>query len=122
VWQAVDELGVQRIGHGCTAARDAELLRRLARDRIAVEVCLSSNYHTGAVKQGEPHPLLAFLEAGVPVSLCCDNSTVSRTSSLEESAVAAGLLGLEAVEAIHRGACEQTFIRPETSLPSGTVD
>ena len=38
VWQAVDELGVDRIGHGCAAARDAELLKRLARDKIAVEV------------------------------------------------------------------------------------
>src|SRR5512143_31332 len=74
VWRAVDELGVQRIGHGCAAARDEELLRRLARDRIAVEVCLSSNYHTGAVKSGERHPLHAFLEKGVPVALCCDNS------------------------------------------------
>ena len=37
--------------------------------------------------------LHAFLEAGVPVALCCDNSTVSRTNALEESALAAALLG-----------------------------
>ena len=37
VWQAVDTLGVERIGHGCVAVRDRELLRRLARDRILVE-------------------------------------------------------------------------------------
>jgi adenosine deaminase len=116
VWQAVDELGVERIGHGCSAAHDPELLRRLARDRIAVEVCLSSNYHTGAVRRGERHPLHAFLEAGVPVALCCDNSTVSRTDALEESALAAALLGVDAVESIHREAQRHTFIRPETSL------
>src|SRR5512136_3377357 len=63
VWQAVDELGVERVGHACAAARDPELLRRLARDRIAVEVCQSSNYHTGAVRRGEPHPLRVLLEA-----------------------------------------------------------
>ena len=57
VWQAVDELGVDRIGHGCAAAQDPELVKRLARDKIAVEVCLSSNYHTGAVKRGARHPL-----------------------------------------------------------------
>jgi len=116
VWQAVDALGVERIGHGCSAARDPELLRRLARDRIAVEVCLSSNYHTGAVRRGERHPLHAFLEAGVPVALCCDNSTVSRTNALEESALAAALLGVDAVESIHREAQRHTFIRPETAL------
>ena len=56
VWQAVDELGVERIGHGCSAARDPELLKRLARDKILVECCLSSNYHTGAVKRGDAPP------------------------------------------------------------------
>jgi adenosine deaminase len=117
VWQALDELGVNRIGHGCTAVRDGALLRRLARDRIGVEVCISSNYHTGAVRQGERHPLAAFLEAGVPVALCCDNSTVSRTSALRESLLAAEQVGAEAVEAIHRQAGALSFVRPQTSLP-----
>jgi adenosine deaminase len=116
VWQAVDELGVRRVGHGCAAAREPALLRRLAKDRIAVEVCLSSNYHTGAVKRSEPHPLHAFLEAGVPVALCCDNSTVSRTSSLLEARLAAADIGVDAVESIHRDAEAYTFIRPETAL------
>jgi adenosine deaminase len=120
VWQAVDELGVDRVGHGCAAVRDPELLRRLARDGIAVEVCLSSNYHTGAVGRGEAHPLATFLEAGVPVSLCCDNSTVSRTDALRESVLAASQVGVEAVETIHRGAEAHTFIRPETALAAGT--
>jgi adenosine deaminase len=118
VWQAVDELGVDRVGHGCAAAADRELLRRLARDRIAVEVCLSSNYHTGSVAPEAPHPVHAFLEAGVPVALCCDNSTVSRTNAFEEALLAAGQLGTAAVEAIHDAARQHTFIRPETALRS----
>jgi len=116
VWQAVDELGAQRIGHGCSAVTDKELLRRLARDRILVECCLTSNYHTGAVKRGERHPIHAFLEAGVPVALCCDNSTVSRTSQHLEGLRAAEELGVATVERIHREALSHTFIRPEESL------
>ena len=116
VWQAVDELGAQRIGHGCAAADDPELLRRLARDRINVECCLSSNYHTGAVKKDVPHPIHRFLEAGVPVSLCCDNTTVSRTDQVRESVQAAEAVGLEAVEAIHAEADNYSFIRPELAL------
>jgi adenosine deaminase len=116
VWQAVDELGATRIGHGCSAAADPELLRRLARDRILVECCLSSNYHTGAVGLGAPHPIVAFLEAGVPVAICCDNTTVSRTDQVRESARAAAQIGLRAVETIHRTAQAFTFIRPETAL------
>ncbi len=116
VWQAIEELGVQRIGHGCTAATDPELLKRLATDRIVVECCLSSNYHTGAVKRGSRHPIHAFLEAGVPVVLCCDNTTVSRTNQVTESLLAAEAVGIETVEAIHRGAGEHSFIRPDRAL------
>jgi len=116
VWQAVDELGVERIGHGCAAVGDRDLVRRLARDRIAVEVCLSSNYHTGAVRRTERHPFAAFLEAGVPVSLCCDNSTVSRTDSTKESLLAVAQVGVETVASIHRDAESHSFIRPEAAL------
>ncbi|HET8648311.1 MAG TPA: adenosine deaminase [Vicinamibacteria bacterium] len=116
VWEAVDELGAERIGHGCAAVEDPELMRRLARDRILVECCLSSNYHTGAVRQGAPHPILAFMEAGVPVAICCDNTTVSRTDQVKESAAAAAQIGLDAVVAVHRSAMDHTFIRPDTAL------
>ncbi len=119
VWQAVDVLGASRIGHGCSAVGDKELMRRLARDKILVECCISSNEHTGAVKHGARHPIHDFLEAGVPVAVCCDNSTVSKTDPLKESLKAADLLGLDAVEVIHRNADAFSFIRPETALPDG---
>jgi len=122
VWQAIDELGAERIGHGCSAASDPELLKRLARDQVLVECCLSSNYDSGAVKRGARHPILAFLEAGVPVAICCDNSTVSRTDALRESALLARELGVEAVARIHADAEAKSFIRPETALPAGLGD
>ena len=61
----------------------------MARDGIVVECCLSSNEDTGAVKRGTRHPIHRFLEAGVPVALCCDNTTVSRTDQQRESVKAA---------------------------------
>lgn len=119
VWQAVDELGARRIGHGCSAVSDPALLRRLARDRILVECCLSSNRHTGAVGKAERHPIYGLLEAGVPVAICCDNSTVSRTDSTRESLQVAREAGLEAVETVHREAEAYTFIRTDTALGAG---
>jgi len=116
VWEAVDRLGAQRLGHGCAAVGDPELLRRLARDKIVVECCLSSNYHTGAIKRGAPHPIQRFLDAGVPVAICCDNTTVSRTDQVRESLQAAEQIGIEAVEQIHRAAAAHTFIKPELAL------
>jgi adenosine deaminase len=116
VWQALDELGAERIGHGCSAATDKELMRRLAKDRIVVECCPSSNYDTGAVKRGTRHPIFTFLEAGVPVAVCCDNSTVSCTDQVKESLFVANEIGVDAVERLHREAQAFSFIRPETAL------
>lgn len=116
VWQAIDELGAQRVGHGCAAVEDKDLLRRLARDKILVECCLSSNEHTGAVPRNRRHPIHALLEAGVPVAVCCDNSTVSHTDQLRESLRVAGEVGVVAVEDVHRSAAQWSFIKPESSL------
>jgi len=113
VWQAIDELGAERIGHGCTAVADRVLLRRLARDRICVECCPSSNYQTGAVPKGTPHPILRFLEAGVPVALCTDNTVVSATDQDREAARIAPQLGrgaLATLRRIHREASGFSFI------------
>ena len=52
----------------------------------------------------------------MPVALCCDNSTVSRTDSQHESVLAASQVGVEVVERIHREAEAHTFIRPENAL------
>jgi adenosine deaminase len=122
VWEAIDELGATRVGHGCSAAQDPELMRRLARDRILVECCVSSNYDTGAVKRGSRHPIHAFLEAGVPVAVCSDNTTVSRTDQVKESVRVAKAVGIDALEQIHHGAEEFSFIRPETALSEGDDD
>ena len=58
VWEAVDELGATRIGHGCAAASDPDLVRRLAKDRILVECCLSSNdaHRRGQARRAPSHP------------------------------------------------------------------
>ncbi len=113
VWEAIDELGAQRIGHGCSAITDRALLRRLAKDRICVECCPSSNYQTGAVARGAPHPILRFLDAGVPVALCTDNTVVSGTDQDLEAARLAPQLGrgaLATLRRIHREAAGFSFI------------
>lgn len=122
VRQALDELGATRIGHGCSVVSDRGLLARLARERVLVECCLTSNQHTGAVKPGQAPPVHALLEAGVPVAVCCDNTTVSRTDQQRESELLAEQLGVEAVAEIHRRADEHSFIRPETAIAEEGID
>jgi adenosine deaminase len=113
VWEAIDDLGATRIGHGCSAVHDEELMRRMARDGVVVECCPTSNYQTGAVPEGQPHPILTFLERGIPVVICTDNTVVSRTSQNRETAQVAQWLGqdgLERVRGIHGAAARHSFI------------
>jgi hypothetical protein len=58
----------------------------------------------------------------VPVAICCDNSTVSRTDQALESVRAAELVGADVVEQIHRAADAYSFIRPDRSLKDGDGD
>jgi len=116
IWEAIDLLGADRIGHGCSAVHDRALLRRLARDRILVECCLTSNYQTGATKRGTPHPIYTFLDRGIPVAVCTDNTTVSGTDQTRENHLLLDRLTLKEIEAIHREAARYSFIRKAPSF------
>jgi adenosine deaminase len=90
---AVEVLGADRIGHGVSAASDPGIMSLLAVRGIAVEICLSSNLHTGAVGSLAEHPLRVLAEAGVPVTLATDNRFFSNTSLSREYALAGEELG-----------------------------
>ncbi len=111
IWEALDELGADRIGHGCSAVHDRTLMKRLAKDGILVECCPTSNYQTGAVARGESHPVFAFLEAGIPIAICTDNTTVSGTDAVRENAYLLERLSVKEIEAVHREAGERSFVR-----------
>jgi adenosine deaminase len=112
IWEAIENLGPERIGHGTSAARDRELVRRLARDGTYVEVCLSSNLQTGAIARLSDHPLAIFLEAGVNVALCTDNPTVSDTTLGREYELAMATFALDeqAVGDLASMSCRGTFL------------
>jgi adenosine deaminase len=90
VTAAVEVLGAARIGHGVSAASDQDVMSLLAERNVTVEVCLSSNVHTGAVGSVEEHPFLILAEAGVPVALATDNTFFSSTTLSREYELAAG--------------------------------
>ncbi len=49
IWQAIRELGAERIGHGVKAVEDPALMDYLAEHRIGIESCLTSNVQTSTV-------------------------------------------------------------------------
>lgn len=78
--EAVEIAGARRIGHGVDIAYEdgaAELLKRMADERIAVEINLTSNEVILGVK-GSEHPLRMYLAARVPVVLSTDSAGTLR--------------------------------------------
>ena len=69
----LDDLHADRIGHGVTAAADAELTKRLAAGKITLEVCPASNVALGVAPDAAAVPLDALLGDGVPVALGADD-------------------------------------------------
>ncbi|MFI5496174.1 adenosine deaminase [Actinoplanes sp. NPDC051859] len=96
IWDALRDLGAERIGHGIAAAQDPQLMAYLADHRITLEVCPTSNVRTRAVASIEEHPLPALVAAGVPVTINSDDPPMFGTTLEEEYAVAAHLLDLDA--------------------------
>ena len=117
--EAVETAGASRIGHGVDIVHEngAEaLLKRMARDRIAVEINLTSNDVILGVK-GADHPLSLYRKAGVPVVLSTDDEGVSRIDMTNEylrGAVEQGL-GYADLKAMARASLEYAFL-PGKSL------
>jgi adenosine deaminase len=94
VWDALEHLGAERIGHGITSAHDPRLLEHLAQREIPLEVCPTSNVCTRSVPSLAEHPLPALVEAGVPVTINSDDPPMFSTTLNREYLVAAELLSL----------------------------
>lgn len=112
IWDALNELRAERIGHGTSAARDPKLLAHLAERRIALEVCPTSNIATRAVRTLGEHPIKEFVEAGVLVTVNSDDPPMFGTDLNTEYAVAARLLDLDeqGVAALAKNAVEASFL------------
>jgi adenosine deaminase/aminodeoxyfutalosine deaminase len=109
---AVELLGAERIGHGLTAIRDADVMALLRDRRIPVEVCPSSNVSTGLIARFEDHPLPAFLAQGLMVTLNSDDPAMFGTSLEAEFMHAARCFGLsrEALTGLCRNAVDASFL------------
>ncbi len=112
VREAVEVHGAKRIGHGTRAARDLKLLDDLAFRGVSIEVCLTSNAQTGAVRSVAEHPLPKFLDRGIPATLNTDDPAVSGITLTHEYGVAMEALGFELpdLEGLGRNAARVAFL------------
>lgn len=104
IWEAIQYCGAERLGHGVRIIDDIKAtpdgnyeLGRLAsyvRDRrIPLEVCPTSNLHTGAAESLAEHPIGVLTELSFRVTMNTDNRLMSATSMSNEFATTAEAFG-----------------------------
>jgi adenosine deaminase len=105
IWQAIQYCGAHRIGHGTRLIDDiavadgkvvklGDLAQYVLDKRIPLEICLTSNVHTGATPKVSAHPFGILFQEKFRVTLNTDNRLMSKTSMTREFEVARDHFGL----------------------------
>lgn len=91
---ALDHLGARRIMHGVLAIHDLNVVERLAREKVCLDVCPSSNLLLSVFPSSQQHPLADLLAAGVPCSLNSDDPLLFGPDLLDEFVLCHQEMGL----------------------------
>jgi adenosine deaminase len=123
VADALDQ-GAERLGHGVRVVEDlaadgapGPVARRVLAGDVCLEVCPTSNVHTGVSADVASHPFDRLRRAGFRVTVSTDNrlmSGVTATSELAAVSEAFGY-GLDDVEALTLTAAEAAFLDDRTA-------
>jgi adenosine deaminase len=115
VREAVELLGAERVGHGVHAAEDLEVIDLLRRRNVALEMCPTSNIQTGAVRMLGYHPLRAFHNIGLKVTINTDDPSVSNTTlTMEYMTAIVGIeMRLRDIQEMILNSAEAAFLPPE---------
>ncbi len=86
VWETLRNFEPTRLGHGVRSIEDPELIKYLIENKIHLEVCPTSNLHTGVYDRIEDHPANRIFKSGVSMGISTDGRTISNVTLEEEYA------------------------------------
>ena len=104
IWEAIQFCGAERLGHGVRIVDDIDVsddgpphlghLASFVRDRrIPLELCPTSNVHTGAVANVASHPIGLLRDLGFRITVNTDNRLMSGVSMTSEMAAVGEAFG-----------------------------
>jgi len=73
VWEALDDLHIDRIDHGNRSLEDPKLVKRLAEEGMCLTVCPLSNLKLCVIDDMKNHPIPAMLAAGLKPCINADD-------------------------------------------------
>jgi aminodeoxyfutalosine deaminase len=117
IWGALN-LHAERIGHGFTAAQDADLIEELAYRQIPLEICMTSNLRTGVCKVIGEHPVKSYFDQGVMITLNSDDPALFGTTLLHEYQIAQETFAFtdEHLRELARNSFEASFLPAEKKI------
>lgn len=84
IWNALEQLNIERIGHGVRCLEDGALVQTLADLQIPLEVSPHSNYCLGIVDRHQPHPIRQLVDAGLFCTVNSDDPPMFKTNLVNE--------------------------------------
>jgi adenosine deaminase len=93
VWDAIELLGAERIDHGVRAIEDHELIETLAKRKIPLGICPTSNVVGRLYGSVKDHPIERLRQSGVPVSVNTDDPAYLGVTLVDEYALCADAFG-----------------------------
>jgi adenosine deaminase len=116
VQAALDHLRPARIGHGVRAIENPDLVKRIADERVVLEICPVSNIELKVFPSFAEHPFPALRKAGCKVTLNSDDPPYFWTTLKKEYDVAAEHFGMtpKDLSAVTRTAIEAAFVDRKT--------
>ena len=84
VRDAMDDLGVERIGHGARAIEDIALVEEIAERGVVLELCPGSNVALGIFPTFRQHPIGEMYRRGVKVTVSTDDPPFFHTTMERE--------------------------------------
>jgi adenosine deaminase len=114
--EAIDYLRLDRVGHGIRAVEDPSVMSLLAKERIGLEICISSNVALGLSASIARHPLPKIMNSDIQISLGTDDPGFFNTSPKQEYKLAAEICHLDqnGLEKISGSAIDMSFCDENT--------
>lgn len=94
VAQAVQLLEADRIGHGIRVLESEKAILMTQEYKTPFEVCITSNYQSGAVSEIDDHPITQMLSLGLNATINTDDPSISQLKLSDEYRLACEVLGM----------------------------
>ena len=112
VLRAVEELELDEVHHGIGAASSPQIMKWLARHKIQLNICPTSNVMLGRVESYKKHPIRILYDYEVPITVNSDDMLIFNQSVSQEyfNLYQCGLMTAEELDKIRKTGLADTSL------------